>query len=143
MAPWLIVVRKFAPYAAVVLVLIMAYQCGSNRASKKSAAKVAAAEAETAIEQRAREQCDARLSSLQSDLDAANARAMVDKEIYLAREQELQDIADEERLRLAGSYARALENAKAESRELRVRIAEMEPGEACLEVMREVAHGLD
>lgn len=145
MIPWKLIgtfawkwFRLLAPLIAVLLFLVLIYNFGRNRGIEDLAtarADITQLKAECAQVKVERDQA-------RRDLEAANLKVLANAANYRTLERELRDAADAERIRLASSYGRALEEARAESAELRDRVASLEPGEACLVVMREMADAM-
>jgi hypothetical protein len=140
---WWSVVRPFAPWIAVVLAFAMAWQCGASRAKDKMRADVAEAEAETKLRAAERDVCTEALAAFRLDLKESNERVLARAEAFDQWADQLERLTEADRQRLAASYARNVERERAENAELRERISGMAPGEACLEMVREVADGFD
>lgn len=140
---WWQVVRPFAPWVAVILAFILAWNCGAGRAKDKMRGKVADAEAATRLVEAERDILREALDSWAADLEASNQRVAAKAEAFDLWVEAFEVEADRTRIALASSYAIRVEEARAETSELRTRISEMEPGEACCEALGEVAHALD
>lgn len=139
---WWTVVRPFAPWIAIVLAFALAWNCGAGRARDKMRAEVAEAEADAKLARAERDVLREALESWAADLRESNARVLEKAEAFDRWAGELETVVDEQTNRLASSYARHVEEARAETSELRSRVAEMEPGAACCEALEEVGHAL-
>jgi flagellar biosynthesis/type III secretory pathway M-ring protein FliF/YscJ len=86
---WWLVVRPFAPWVAVLLVLVLAFQCGSSREAKKSHFKISELELKAKTAERDRDTWKDRHEQLKADLDASNERAVAQAEEYAQRVEQM------------------------------------------------------
>ena len=141
MIPWLLVwkwFKRLAPVLVVALLLVLIYNAGRSR----GAANLTEVRAEAALVATQLDQAKIERDQARKDLDDANLKVIERAAAYTQLERDLREAADAERARLASSYARALEAAHAESAELRERVADLAPGEACLVVMKEMSDAM-
>jgi DNA anti-recombination protein RmuC len=143
MMGWWAVARAVGPWVAVCLLLGMAWQCGAHNAAKRSTKKITRLEIAAQAMERSRDEWKAKHEQLSEDLDASNERIRAQAEEYANRVDEMHRANSAEVSRLATSYSRRLEEAHAESSDLRERVTALQPGEACLEVMKELSNAFN
>jgi len=135
---WLPLAKKLAPYIAIVLAFAFAWQCGSSKTANKMRGDVAQAEADAKLARAERDILREALEEFRRDVVESNERVIAKAQKFDDWASQLETVVDEQSNRLASSYARRVEEARAETSELRERVAEMKPGQACCAALEEV-----